>query len=49
MTSKLNPYELDAMACIRHAAELNVPIQTYTKKVKEYAEKKVRIIARGVK
>lgn len=48
MTTKQNPYELDAFSCIRHAAEEGVSIKEYTKRVSDYAEKRTRMISKGV-
>jgi hypothetical protein len=48
MTAKQNPYEIDAMACIMHAAQEGVPIDTYTKRVTDYARKRIRMVAVGV-
>jgi hypothetical protein len=49
MTTKLDPIELDAMSCINHAAIAGVPLEHYTKRVAEYARKRVRMICKGLK
>ena len=49
MTKKLDPVELDAMSCINHAAIAGVPLEEYTKRVANYARKRVRMICKGLK
>jgi hypothetical protein len=49
MTKKLDSVELDAMACINHAAIVGVPLEEYTLKVANYARKRVRMICKGLK
>ena len=49
MTKKLDPIEIDAMACINHAAIAGTPLEEYTTKVANYARKRVRMICKGLK
>lgn len=49
MTTKQNPYDIDAMNCISHAATLGVSLEEYTEKVALMARKKVRIICKGLR
>ena len=48
MTAKQDPFKVDAMNCIHHAAELGMPIDRYTAKVTDYARKRIRMISKGL-
>lgn len=48
MTSKQNPVQLDAYACIHHAAEAGIPISQYIARVEDFARKRVKMIGKGL-
>jgi hypothetical protein len=48
MTKKQNSVELDAYACILHAAQSGVTFKVYVKKIEDYGSKRLRMVT-GVK
>jgi len=48
MTKKQDPVELDAYACILHAAQRGVTFKQYVKKIEDYGCKRLRMVT-GVK
>lgn len=49
MTRKQDPVELDAYACILHAAQRGVSFEEYIRKVADYGRKRIRMIQKGLK
>lgn len=44
MTKKQDPVELDAYACILHAAQRGVTFKAYCKKIEDYGSKRLRMV-----
>jgi len=48
MTAKKDCVNLDAYACILHAAEMGIPFESYMAKVCDYGKKRIRMISKGM-
>ena len=44
MTKKQIPTELDAYNIIQHAAQMGIPLDDYIDRVRDYANKRVRML-----
>lgn len=49
MTAKKNSIELDAYACILHAAEKGISFEEYLSKCSDYGRKRIRMISKNLK
>ena len=49
MTKKKIGKELDAFACIQHAAELGQPFEEYMESVTDFGRKRIRMIQKGLR